>query len=1190
MKKRLFSLALAICLSLSLLPGAALAAGVTATPSATKLMVNGKAVSADAYLINQNNYIKLRDLATMINGTGKNFEVKWDGAKNAINLLSATGYTPAKGDMTPGDGKSKPATPSTSKIYVDGVEAPLKAYLIGQNNYFQLRDVMKTFNVYVGWDGATGTATLDTSKGYELPAELKANLQEKNIEGHHFNNALYHDYIRRGTGEGRGAYHANIPSSFLLQTDDGGFMRVEFDLGEVGKEWFMAVNYYDKDMKLLSTKSIPQELDICGGFYAGKNNYFMLSAENNEELNDKKETYRVTKYDKNWTRLGQISFSDTYTSRAFKMSNASMVENDGKLYIHTGQTMYPDQNSVRHQADLTLVADLATMKPCGMCNFETALKTGNRDGAFVGHSFNQLLLEVDGEVYTASHGDGYPRSMQVSKRNLADIAQGNTSAPFLPFWGDIGNNNTGAELGGLEASSSSILTVGTTRDQNVINAATHDGRLNNVFVAVSPRSNIKAGTTITYLTDCPRGGYCAGNPFLVKLSSDRFMLLWNEKPAVNDMVGYLYNYNMFNAAPVLCYTYLDGKGAQITPIVKTRGELSDCQPILTTDGRVVWTAPREGQQKFFSIQVPDLSAMQPVTPGTGSDTIVKNEWEPGWNTISTGGNYLYVNSNGKVELNSAGKSSPLLIKSLGNMSITIQTPDLKYLAHEGFDPKDFAKIILTDKPFQWNVHRQPDSGKYISPWTSSNRYLYFDGKTADGSLAMITKDIYRYDRQSDRCPFQFNAASAPTAQTETDNSPGPLKDGQYVIGLIDNFLAVNATGGTELRSSAGTTQYKLTGKGGKRYTIQTADGKYLAPDGAVKNSTKLVTSSNEFIWNLYPEKDNKYNLRAPEATTHAVCSSEGRNQDGTPLIFWDYSKTLDAPRHAEFSFISKEAGSSMISYRKKFFAYVVNVSYQWMGGYSLSGVPYFDIADIARLLAETDKKFNFTVDKEKNTLNIISGGTFTSKDRGTVNLPGEVEDRRKRKTYPTSITVLLDGVKREMVVYEIEGMYCMPLYSLTEALNVNLRSERETFWLDTSLPYETEPAVDTPAGALKDGQYTIGLLDNALNVNAAGSAELQESAETTRYKLTGKGDNRYTIQTADGRYLAPNSAVKNGTRVVAASQEFIWQFYPEGGNKYSLRAPDAAAYVVNASGEKRDNGTPIILWEYKASTNAPAHA
>ncbi|MDD3194140.1 MAG: WG repeat-containing protein, partial [Oscillospiraceae bacterium] len=142
----------------------------TAKPSPTKLMVNGKSVAANAYLIGQNNYIKLRDLAYLVNGTDKNFEVTWDGAKNAINLKSGTKYTTVAGDMAPASGGARTATRSSSTVYVDGMGRSLTAYTINGNNYFKLRDVMRVFDIAVGYDSATGTATLDTGMGYERTA------------------------------------------------------------------------------------------------------------------------------------------------------------------------------------------------------------------------------------------------------------------------------------------------------------------------------------------------------------------------------------------------------------------------------------------------------------------------------------------------------------------------------------------------------------------------------------------------------------------------------------------------------------------------------------------------------------------------------------------------------------------------------------------------------------------------------------------------------------------------------------------------------------------------------------------------------------------------------------------------------------------------------------------------------------
>lgn len=138
----------------------------TANPTTSKVTVNGKAVSFDAYNINSNNYFKLRDIAQIIRGTDKQFNVTWDGTKNAINLVSNTAYKTVGGELKVGDGKVKNATLSTSTIYKDGVEVSLTAYNINGNNYFKLRDLGETFNFDVSWDGVNNTVVVDTSKGY----------------------------------------------------------------------------------------------------------------------------------------------------------------------------------------------------------------------------------------------------------------------------------------------------------------------------------------------------------------------------------------------------------------------------------------------------------------------------------------------------------------------------------------------------------------------------------------------------------------------------------------------------------------------------------------------------------------------------------------------------------------------------------------------------------------------------------------------------------------------------------------------------------------------------------------------------------------------------------------------------------------------------------------------------------------
>ena len=139
---------------------------LTATPSSQKVYLNGKEVAFDAYNIDDYNYFKLRDLAYVLNDTGKQFEVGWDSAKNAISLTIGKTYTAVGGEMATGDGKAKTATPTTSTIRLDGKVLDLVVYKINDNNFFKLRDLMEAIDAYVGYDNATEAITLDTSKGY----------------------------------------------------------------------------------------------------------------------------------------------------------------------------------------------------------------------------------------------------------------------------------------------------------------------------------------------------------------------------------------------------------------------------------------------------------------------------------------------------------------------------------------------------------------------------------------------------------------------------------------------------------------------------------------------------------------------------------------------------------------------------------------------------------------------------------------------------------------------------------------------------------------------------------------------------------------------------------------------------------------------------------------------------------------
>jgi len=149
---------------------------VKVSPTASSVVVNDKNVSFEAYNIGGNNYFKLRDIAMAVDNTKKQFEVGWDKEKNAINLIPNKAYTSVGGELeVKSKSGSKVATPSNSKIYLDGKEVQLTAYNIDGNNYFKLRDIGKAFNIGVTWDGKANKIVIDTNADYKESDESSSN-------------------------------------------------------------------------------------------------------------------------------------------------------------------------------------------------------------------------------------------------------------------------------------------------------------------------------------------------------------------------------------------------------------------------------------------------------------------------------------------------------------------------------------------------------------------------------------------------------------------------------------------------------------------------------------------------------------------------------------------------------------------------------------------------------------------------------------------------------------------------------------------------------------------------------------------------------------------------------------------------------------------------------------------------------
>lgn len=140
----------------------------TANPTNNPLYVNGELQTPSIYKINDSNYFKIRDIAALLSGSARQFEVGFDSATGSVTATSGKSYTMTGTELTGGSTtKAQPAIPSGSTIYVNGQKLDLTVYNIDGFNYFKLRDLGEALDFYVGYNAADGSMSIDGAKGYE---------------------------------------------------------------------------------------------------------------------------------------------------------------------------------------------------------------------------------------------------------------------------------------------------------------------------------------------------------------------------------------------------------------------------------------------------------------------------------------------------------------------------------------------------------------------------------------------------------------------------------------------------------------------------------------------------------------------------------------------------------------------------------------------------------------------------------------------------------------------------------------------------------------------------------------------------------------------------------------------------------------------------------------------------------------
>ena len=375
-----------------------------------------------------------------------------------------------------------------------------------------------------------------------------------------------------------------------LAYENGEYVRAEC----LGDE--LVVEYYDKNFKFRTGKTIELELPLYGGVYMSTDYNFLVVGQTNMDEDDSREVFRIIRYTKDWKKVDHASIYGSNTTVPFDAGSCRFARSGNVLYIRTAHEMYTSEDGLNHQSNVMIALRISDMTVT-----DQLTKVWNSSYGYVSHSFNQFL-RVDGDTLLAvDHGDYYPRSVALfkysKKAGSETFYSKTTMVNALPIVSSTYHyNDTGVSLGGFEFSSTDYLIAGSSYDQKVSADLMEVHR--NIFVTATPKNAFTdEDTRLHWITNYKESdNVSVSPPHLLKLSADRFFLTWTE----ND---------------VQKYCFLNGKGQPDGGIRTFDGQLSDCVPILV-GGKIVWYVTDWSEPVFYQIDICTHSYTASVTKPT----------------------------------------------------------------------------------------------------------------------------------------------------------------------------------------------------------------------------------------------------------------------------------------------------------------------------------------------------------------------------------------------------------------------------------------------------------------------------------------------------------------------------------------------------------------------------------------------
>ena len=345
-------------------------------------------------------------------------------------------------------------------------------------------------------------------------------------------------------------YHAVPDRTFLYK--DGKELHVVSVIGIKLTDYTL-----DKQYKVVSSEKIKlPRYNVWGGyFHSEKGQHYVAIGYNNEAESESKTVIKVLKYDEAWKKSGQANIHG-YSSNGqglgvytpFAYGNVSFAENKDTLYMMTARTMFSNGEGLHSQSNIAFTINTKKME------------SHSNNVSYCSHSFNQIARFADGNLYLVDQGDAHPRGVQITiydkfGSSEASLDTGNirSSVTAFAFQGDVGNNSTGATVGGMEVSKSYVLATGSAQPHSsTIDGVSGFASAYGQNLYLIKRSRSTGECSVRWLTSYnpTTSGVTVECPRMVKVNDNLFAILYSVK-------------NVSSGKRYCRCMYIDGSGQKI---------------------------------------------------------------------------------------------------------------------------------------------------------------------------------------------------------------------------------------------------------------------------------------------------------------------------------------------------------------------------------------------------------------------------------------------------------------------------------------------------------------------------------------------------------------------------------------------------------------------------------------------------